>query len=86
MKIQIIKIGNSRGIRLPKSVLDNCGFKNEADLQVKNKKIIVSPLKKARHGWEKQFEKESRKNPKRDRILEDFEKMDNEWDETEWKW
>ena len=57
MKLNIISIGNSKGIRIPKSVLDQCKFNKEADLEVENNKIVIKPIrKKAREGWDKAFQ------------------------------
>lgn len=56
MKVNIVSIGNSKGIRIPKSVLEQCNFNKEADLQVENNKIVVSPVRrKAREGWDEAF-------------------------------
>ena len=85
MKIQIIKIGNSKGIRIPKNVLNDCGFDNSAEMLVKDNKLILSPVKKSRKGWEKAFETASKKKTK-DKVLEDFENMTDQWEEKEWKW
>lgn len=51
MRIKLTKIGNSMGVRLPKAILNDCGFKTEADLEVRHKMIILSPVKDARAGW-----------------------------------
>ncbi len=56
MKVNIVSIGNSKGIRIPKSVLDQCNFNNEAELEVENNKIVIKPVrKKSREGWDKAF-------------------------------
>jgi len=46
MRISITQIGNSRGIRLPKSIIDQCGIIDEVDLIVENNRIILNPLPK----------------------------------------
>jgi antitoxin MazE len=52
MKAQLIPIGNSRGIRIPKAILDQCQISGEVDLAVKGRRIIVSPApKRPRQGW-----------------------------------
>ncbi|MBR5130470.1 MAG: hypothetical protein IKV03_04530 [Alphaproteobacteria bacterium] len=51
MRIKLTKIGNSQGVRLPKALLTDCGFTNEADLEVRHKMIILSPVKEPRSGW-----------------------------------
>ncbi len=54
MNINVIQIGNSRGIRIPKSILDRCQIDTILELSVENEKIILSPVKeKPREGWEK---------------------------------
>ncbi|MGE8721595.1 AbrB/MazE/SpoVT family DNA-binding domain-containing protein [Leptospira terpstrae] len=56
MKVAIIQIGNSKGIRIPKTVLAECHIEEEVDLQVEDNKIIITPHKnKPRMGWEDQF-------------------------------
>jgi antitoxin MazE len=56
MKVNIVAIGNSKGIRIPKSVLDQCKFNKEAELEVENNRIIIKPLrKKTREGWDEAF-------------------------------
>ena len=54
MKVNIVSIGNSKGIRIPKSILEQCNFTKEAELEVDNTKIVIKPLrKKIREGWDK---------------------------------
>jgi len=81
MRIPIIKIGNSRGIRLPKTIIEQCGFGEEAELEVRNNKIIIKPIKKPRQNWEKAFRKMAEN--KDDRLIE-FPSV--QWDEEEWEW
>lgn len=52
MQTEIIPIGNSKGIRIPKAVLEQCGLKKEVTMEVKNGALIITPAKrKAREGW-----------------------------------
>jgi antitoxin MazE len=44
MKIKVIKIGNSRGIRLPKVILHQIGITDEVDLEVERDRIILRPI------------------------------------------
>ena len=56
MNAAIVKIGNSQGIRLPKSILQLCGFKKEVRLSVHGKQLIVEPLEKlSKEGWSEKF-------------------------------
>jgi len=46
MLTSIISIGNSKGIRIPKVLLDESGLKNEVELEVKKGEIRIIPAKK----------------------------------------
>lgn len=53
MNIKVVRIGNSRGIRIPRKILDQCHIENQVDLVVKGKRIVLTPVKKGpRQGWE----------------------------------
>lgn len=57
MVINIVKNGNSKGIRLPKTILDQCDIDNKVDLQIEGKNIVIKPLiKKVRENWEEYFQ------------------------------
>ena len=57
MEISVIKIGNSKGIRLSKTLLDRYNIKDTVDLIMDKGQIIIKPISKPRKGWEKAFEK-----------------------------
>ncbi len=46
MKASIIKIGNSRGIRIPKTLLEESGIEESVDIKLKSGTIVISPVKK----------------------------------------
>jgi len=54
MKASIIKIGNSKGVRIPKALLEESKLPDTVDLSVKNGKIVISslPVKKIRYNEE----------------------------------
>jgi len=85
MITKIVKIGNSRGIRIPKSIIDQSGIKNEVELEVKNDKIIIKSLSEIRKNWDLAFQKMSENN---DDLLLDENTLINQssWDDTEWTW
>jgi len=62
MELSIIKIGNSKGIRLSKSILKQLGIKDRVELIVKNDQLIIKPISKVRDGWEDQFEQMAKLN------------------------
>ena len=56
MKATIVPIGNSKGIRIPRAVLEQCHFTNEVELEVKGDTLILKSLnKKPRQGWDEAF-------------------------------
>ena len=57
---QIIKIGNSQGIRIPKPIVSIAKLENqELDFIVLNEGLLITPEKKSRIGW--QIDKEKSK-------------------------
>jgi antitoxin MazE len=55
MELSIIKIGNSKGIRLKKSILDRYNIKDKVELIFERGRIILKPVSKPRQGWEDAF-------------------------------
>ena len=63
MKISLVRIGNSQGIRIPASVIKQCGFEQELELNVKNKAMVVTAADIVRRGWKELSEIENEKQP-----------------------
>lgn len=55
MEIPVIPIGNSRGIRLTRSILDRYNIRDRVDLELRKKHIHIIPLSQPRAGWDKAF-------------------------------
>jgi antitoxin MazE len=55
MEVTVIKIGNSRGIRLSKTLLERYNIRDTVDLILEKGQIIIKPLSRPRKGWEKAF-------------------------------
>jgi antitoxin MazE len=55
MKAALVKIGNSRGIRLPKSVIEQCGLENELEMEVRNRELVLRSVRRPREGWDSAF-------------------------------
>lgn len=56
MLVKIIKIGNSKGIRIPTNILKECQMEENAILTVENKMIIVKACESVRKNWEQSFD------------------------------
>lgn len=55
MEISVVKIGNSRGIRFSKTIIERYNIRDTVDLILEKGHIIIKPLSKPRNGWEKAF-------------------------------
>jgi antitoxin MazE len=55
MEVSVVKIGNSRGIRLSKTLLERYKIRDTVDLIMEKGHIIIKPLSKPRNGWDKAF-------------------------------
>lgn len=51
MKAKLVQIGNSRGIRLPKTLIQQANLGDDVDLQVRKDSIIISSVRYPRLGW-----------------------------------
>jgi antitoxin MazE len=81
MKVAIVPIGNSRGVRLPKALLDQCRFTDSAELTVEAGRIVLAPATKPRAGWAEAFGADRAHSAE-----------DSEWieapidDDSDWEW
>ena len=82
MKTSLVAIGNSRGIRIPKPVIEQCGFGEEVEMDVRNNEIVLRPLSNPRQGWDRAFAQMARL---RDDALVD-EIVETQFDAEEWAW
>jgi antitoxin MazE len=57
MEISVIKIGNSKGLRLSKDILARYKIKDKVELILEKGYIILKPTKQPRKGWEKAFKR-----------------------------
>lgn len=57
METAIIKIGNSKGLRLSKTILDKYNIKDKVEIILEMGQIILKPIEAPRQNWEKAFEK-----------------------------
>lgn len=84
MKTAIIKIGNSKGIRIPKPILEQCGFADEeVDLEVQNHELIIRSVNPIRSGWTDAFSQMAKFGD--DALIGSVAEPGSVWDE-EWEW
>jgi antitoxin MazE len=84
MKTNIIRIGNARGIRIPKMLLEQCQLRDEVEIEVQDNHLIIRPVVKPRSEWAEAFR---RMHEQGDDVLLDKESLPaTQWDKTEWEW
>ena len=84
MKTEIVRIGNSQGIRLPKTVLQQSGISGAVELEIAGDRLIIYPVKARRAGWAKAFSKMH--GHKEDKLTDQSDAIVNQWDNTDWRW
>lgn len=87
MQLKIVPIGNSQGVRIPKSLLDQLGFTDTVELKIEDKGLRLS-TPHPRANWRKTFETASNDeaiDEAIDEVLKDFNDIDIELDE-DWQW
>ena len=55
MNVDLVRIGNSRGIRIPKPIIEQCGFGNRVNFEVEGDRLIIGPAETPRGGWDDAF-------------------------------
>ena len=78
MEISIIQIGNSKGIRLAKTILERYDITDKVELIFKEGFLILKPVKKVRDGWDKAFKKMAERGD--DELLIDDVFEDENWE------
>jgi antitoxin MazE len=57
MEVSIIKIGNSKGFRLTKTILERYNITDKVEMILEKGQIVLRPISKPRKGWDKAFQK-----------------------------
>lgn len=57
MEISIINIGNSKGFRLSKTILEKYKITDKVELILEKEQIIMRPISEPRKGWDQAFQK-----------------------------
>ena len=82
MKTKIVRIGNSQGIRIPKSLLDQCRLDGPLEIEVQGNQLVVRAASRPRQDWDEAFR--AMHAHQDDRLLDS--ETSSQWDEDEWVW
>jgi antitoxin MazE len=81
-KTRIVKIGNSRGIRIPKTLLDEADLPEEVELHAQPGRLVVQAARRPRSGGAAAAKWMRARGE--DRLLE--ESTPTKFDREEWEW
>jgi antitoxin MazE len=85
MKTRLRKIGNSKGITLSKTLLEQYQFEDEVEVVALENGLLIMPVKvKPREQWDEQFKKAKKEGHAPDKAL--LEGFKNSFDKKEWTW
>lgn len=81
-KTRIVRIGNSRGIRIPKTLLDEADLPEEVELHAQPGRLVVQGVRRPRSGWAAAAKRMRDRGD--DRLLD--EAIATKFDREEWEW
>ena len=84
MKTKIVRIGNSQGIRIPKSLLHQCHLDGPVEVDVQGNQLVVRSASRPRSGWDESFRAMHQAGD--DRLLDREGASTSRWDREEWHW
>lgn len=84
MKARVVRIGNSQGIRIPKSVIEQCHLHGAVDLEIQQGQLVIRSAAKPRTGWNEAFAQMHRHVD--DRLKDQESAAPSTWDRSEWTW
>ena len=83
MKVKLVPIGNSKGVRIPQAFIRACGFGEHVEMRIEQDAIVLEAPRNPRESWDAAFEKMAAEGD--DQLLVPGE-LSNEWDDAEWEW
>ena len=81
-KTRIVRIGNSRGIRVPKALLEQAQLPDEVELRAQPGRLVVVGAKRPRDGWAAVARKMRERGD--DKLLDP--PRPTKFDDVEWEW
>lgn len=82
LKSRLVRIGNSRGVRIPKPLLEQSGIRGPVALEAREGQIVIHAARAPREGWEDAFAEMADAGD--DAPLD--ADTPTEWDDAEWVW
>jgi antitoxin MazE len=85
---KLVPIGNSRGVRLPKAVIEQANLGERVEILVRGNKVILQAAEpeNPRAGWEEQIKAALAEHGDDVEDWLDWQNIPNDFDEKEWTW
>ncbi len=84
IRARIIRIGNSRALRLSRQLLDQVALGDDVELHVQPDGLLIRPVQHPRAGWDEQLRAMAEQGD--DRLLDGDQLEATRWDQAEWRW
>lgn len=82
VETKIVRIGNSRGVRIPTELLRQSGIEGDVTLRLEEGRIVIAPSRQPRSGWEEELRIMAEKGEEK----KELDESTNRFDEEEWEW
>ena len=82
IRAPIVRIGNSRGIRIPKVWLEQLGLGDEVEMAVERNRLVIRRARDPREGWAEAFREIA---ARKEDVLMDGP-IPTRWESEEWEW
>ncbi len=82
MKTKLVQIGNSRGVRIPKSIIEQAGLSDDVELRLAGSQIVIESVSQPRAGWAEDARELHARGE--DKLLDPISPTD--FDESDWEW
>jgi len=84
MRSKIVKIGNSQGVRIPKTLLEEASVSGEVEILAEENQLVIRSLSRPRKGWEDAFASMAEAGD--DAVAEEMTSLPTQWESEEWQW
>ena len=84
MKARIVRIGNSKGIRIPKPLIEQNGSSDEVTIEAEGDRLVIRAARGPHAGWGDAFRAMAAAGD--DRLLDGDAMTPSEWDRRDWQW
>ena len=84
MKTRIVRVGNSKGLRIPKALLEQTGLAGEVEITVSRNALVIRPLARPRAGWDAAFAEMARHGD--DSPPDCDANFEHSFDKEDWEW